>query len=187
MFCRTLRCLTPTKGEKLHCLMICLIRTLLAYIWASPTPGLLYSENHTDHTAAAQLQPVTETAPYTPENSVSTITRRTTDTMSSSTRVKPTLKRKASEASYPTNSQPGKRSLASRKERIVCTEDRYQDQFPAPLQKKGHSHSMDVCYGCWNSHVESQLESKEADGLFCAQCSKVISMEDLEALITKET
>ncbi|OQO09372.1 hypothetical protein B0A48_04770 [Cryoendolithus antarcticus] len=65
--------------------------------------------------------------------------------MSSSTRVKPTLKRKASEASYSTNSQPRKRSLASRKECIVCTEDRYQDQFPAPLQKKGHSHSMDVC------------------------------------------
>lgn len=68
----------------------------------------------------------------------------------------------------------------------ICGDDIGEDEFP----KQPHSapeHTANVCSSCWEKHLEVEIDIKAHNEIHCAQCSEILSSEDIRKLASKET
>jgi hypothetical protein len=83
--------------------------------------------------------------------------------------------------------QPGEQPVGQDKECTVCLEVVAKISFPAIDHADGDEHSSDVCLGCWDQHIESEIRSKSFEGISCLQCSQKLVEEEVRHLASERT
>ena len=73
------------------------------------------------------------------------------------------------------------------KECTVCLELAAETSFPDNKHASGREHSSDVCFNCWNQHIESEIISKDFDGISCLQCSHRLVEEEVRRFANEST
>lgn len=84
----------------------------------------------------------------------------------------------------------GKRSkkrVMARKECIICCAEVTTIRFPKLHHVDAQQHTSDVCLGCWNQHLKSEVESKGFEGVGCPQCSYLLQEPEVRRLAQKST
>ncbi|KAM0716953.1 hypothetical protein Q7P37_006805 [Cladosporium fusiforme] len=74
---------------------------------------------------------------------------------------------------------------------LICSEVMTKDKFP----KNHHSmksgdeseHNSEVCWSCWDQHIDSETDSKPTSVISCAQCSKVLEEPEIRDLAATDT
>lgn len=82
--------------------------------------------------------------------------------------------------------KPPKRVMA-RKECTVCCEDTALNQFPKLPHVNTRQHSSDVCNGCWDLHLKSEVENNGFEKIGCPQCSQLLQEPEVRKLARKST
>lgn len=85
----------------------------------------------------------------------------------------------------PTRAQPDrKRTKISRKECLICLEDIAKNQYPrAPHAQSGSGqHSSDVCFKCYDQHIEAQVNGTGSGIVNCPQCSQALAEPEIRKL-----
>lgn len=74
-----------------------------------------------------------------------------------------------------------------RKDCSICDKEVAVNRFP----KQPHGdveHGRDACFDCWVRHLASQVDTKAWDAVYCVQCEKSLTGEDVKPLFrTKHT
>ena len=91
--------------------------------------------------------------------------------------------RSTENSSENTKQQPAEQD----KECTVCLELVAETSFPNNEHASGSEHSSDVCLNCWNQHIESEIRSKDFDGISCLQCSHRLVEEEVRRLANEST
>jgi hypothetical protein len=68
----------------------------------------------------------------------------------------------------------------------VCLELVATSAFPNTKHASGREHSSDVCLGCWDQHIVSEMRSKNFEVISCLHCSDRLVEEEVRRL-TKES
>ena len=79
-------------------------------------------------------------------------------------------KRKREQSLEVADDQTKQQPAEQDKECMVCLELVAETSFPDTKHASGHEHSSDVCLSCWNQHIESEMRSKNFEGISCLHC-----------------
>lgn len=80
-----------------------------------------------------------------------------------------------------------KKPARQNKECAVCFELLARTSFPDTTHSGDGEHSSDVCLSCWNQHIESEIRSKNFEGISCLQCSHELVEEEVRRLANEST
>ena len=83
--------------------------------------------------------------------------------------------------------QPGGQPAEQDKECTVCLEVVAETSFPVIDHAAGDKHSSDVCLGCWDQHIESEIQSKSFEGISCLQCPQKLVEDEVRRLAADST
>ena len=83
--------------------------------------------------------------------------------------------------------QPGVLPADQDKECTVCLEAVAKTSFPSIDHADGDEHISDVCPGCGDQHIESEIRSKSFEGISCLQCSQKLAEEEVRHLASERT
>ena len=87
------------------------------------------------------------------------------------------------EDSTPPNPQPDrKKPKLSRKECLICTDEVVKNQYPKKPHAGHEQHTSDVCFKCYNQHIEAEIDQKGPDLVSCPQCSQTLSEPEVRKL-----
>jgi DNA-directed RNA polymerase subunit RPC12/RpoP len=73
------------------------------------------------------------------------------------------------------------------KECAVCFDLVATTSFPDTTHSGDREHGSDVCFSCWNLHIESEIRSKNFEGISCLQCSHKLVVEEVRRLASEST
>jgi DNA-directed RNA polymerase subunit RPC12/RpoP len=80
-----------------------------------------------------------------------------------------------------------KKPARQNKECAVCFELVATTSFPDTTHSGDREHGLDVCLSCWNQHIESEIRSKNFEGISCLQCSHKLVEEEVRRLTNEST
>jgi hypothetical protein len=80
-----------------------------------------------------------------------------------------------------------KKPARQNKECAVCFELVARTSFPDTTHSDHREHGSDVCLSCWNLHIESEIRSKNFEGISCLQCSHKLVEEEVRRLANENT
>jgi len=83
--------------------------------------------------------------------------------------------------------QPEDQLIEQEKECTVCFEVVAKTAFPSIDHADGAKHSSDVCLGCWDQHIESEIQSKSFEGISCLQCPQRLVEDEVRQLAKERT
>ena len=83
--------------------------------------------------------------------------------------------------------QSEEQSAQRDKECTVCLESVAKASFPAIDHAEGDEHSSDVCFGCWDQHIGSEIRLKSFEGISCLQCPQRLVEEEVRQLANERT
>lgn len=83
--------------------------------------------------------------------------------------------------------QPEDQPTEQEKECTVCLEVVAKTSFPAINHADGAEHSSDVCLGCWDQHIESEIQSKSFECISCLQCPQRLVEDEVRQLAKERT
>jgi hypothetical protein len=97
------------------------------------------------------------------------------------------LGKRKHERSVEVNDDQAKQQPAEQDEEcIVCLELVATSTFPDTKHASGRQHSSDVCLGCWDQHIVSEMRSKNFEAISCLRCSDRLVEGEVRRL-TKES
>ncbi|KAK5118180.1 hypothetical protein LTR85_008160 [Meristemomyces frigidus] len=78
-----------------------------------------------------------------------------------------------------------KKQRPTKKECIICCEERSNSHFPALCDGPECAH--EVCSRCWRKHLAAETESKAWNDIKCPECTKVLQDAEIEVLASEKT
>jgi hypothetical protein len=84
----------------------------------------------------------------------------------------------------PSDLQRGCRNTEPRhKECLVCLNECARNRFPKPhTQSEGEQHGCDVCFDCYDEHIEAEIDNKGAELVSCPQCPQTLTEPEIRQL-----
>jgi hypothetical protein len=84
----------------------------------------------------------------------------------------------------PSGLQPTCRNtVPPHKECIVCLHECARNRFPEPhAQSGGEQHGRDVCFDCYDEHIEAEIDNKGAELVSCPQCPQTLTEPEIRQL-----
>lgn len=81
----------------------------------------------------------------------------------------------------------GKPRKIKRKECVTCCNDVAINRFPKLPHKSAQKHGRDVCIGCWEQYLKSEINSKGWNSICCPLCDDVLEETEIKKLTKDDT
>lgn len=81
------------------------------------------------------------------------------------------------------NEDPPKR-LLKRKECTLCCIEVALNRFPKAPHAGHEQHGRNVCFKCWEQHLQVELNNKEWNNISCPECDKALEEHEIKKLDT---
>jgi hypothetical protein len=74
-----------------------------------------------------------------------------------------------------------------RKKCVTCCNEVALNRFPKLPHKKTQKHDSDVCFICWEQHLEAEIQSEGWKSVCCPLCEETLEEREIKKLAGSKT